>query len=244
MLLETGLSCEKVALELGLSRGTVQTTKTGWLREKFDSLRDKARTGAPKKIKPQEEKMLLALANEKPLCATELLQVHLENGGERIHSETIRRMLKVNEMSWKITRHSLKIPAIRGQRLNVLAALMSSGYLEDCMFYGRMTGARLVNFIKEAAQKYDKPITFILDNVSFHTSEVFRQTKEEFDKLGVTLKFLPPYSPELNRIEKLWHTIKHRWMDVKHRTTKILEVDLSCILEKFGSVYKFEFYDQ
>jgi transposase len=108
LLLETGLSCEKVGLELGLSRGTVQTTKTGWLREKFESLKDKARTGAPKKIKPQEEKMLLALANEKPLCATELLQVHLENGGERVHSETIRRMLKANEMSWKRTRHSLK----------------------------------------------------------------------------------------------------------------------------------------
>jgi transposase len=72
LLLETGLSCAKVALELGLSRGTVQTTKTGWLREKFDSLSDKARTGAPRKIKPQEEKMLLALASEKPLCAPEL----------------------------------------------------------------------------------------------------------------------------------------------------------------------------
>lgn len=108
LLLETGLSCEKVGLELGLSRGTVQTTKTGWLQEKFDSLKDKARTGAPRKIKPQEEKILLSLAAEKPLCATELLQVHLENGGERVHSETIRRMLKINEMSWKRTRHSLK----------------------------------------------------------------------------------------------------------------------------------------
>jgi transposase len=108
LLLETGLSCEKVALQLGLSRGTVQTTKTGWLREKFESLQDKVRTGAPKKIKPQEEKMLLALADEKPLCATELLQAHLNNGGEQVHPETIRRMLKANQMSWKRTRHSLK----------------------------------------------------------------------------------------------------------------------------------------
>lgn len=108
LLLETGLSCEKVAVELGLSRGTVQTTKTGWLREKFESLQDKVRTGAPKKIKPQEEKMLLALAQEKPLCATELLQAHLNNGGEQVHPETIRRMLKTNQMSWKRTRHSLK----------------------------------------------------------------------------------------------------------------------------------------
>ncbi|WP_269667360.1 hypothetical protein [Polaromonas naphthalenivorans] len=43
--------------------------------------------------------MLLALTQEKPLCATELLQAHLENGGEWVHSETIRRMLKANEMS-------------------------------------------------------------------------------------------------------------------------------------------------
>ncbi len=26
---------------------------------------------------------------------------------------------------------------------------------------------------------------------------------------GVTLYFLPPYSPELNRIEKLWHLVKY-----------------------------------
>jgi transposase len=113
LLLETGLSCAKAALELGLSRGTVQTTKTGWLREKFDSLSDKARTGAPRKIKPQEEKMLLALASEKPLCAPELLQIHLENGGEPIHAETVRRMLKANKMSWKRTRHSLKKKEMR-----------------------------------------------------------------------------------------------------------------------------------
>lgn len=131
------------------------------------------------------------------------------------------------------------IPAIRGQRLNVLAALMSSGDLEDCMFHGSMTGARLVSLIKEVARKYEKPITFILDNASFHTSKVVKQAKEEFEKLGVTLKFLPPYSPELNRIEKLWHTIKHHWMDVKCRTGKILETDLSYIFQRFGSIYKF-----
>lgn len=108
LLLQTGLSCEKVALEQGLSRGTVQTTKSGWLREGFESLSDKPRTGAPRKIKPQEEKMLLALAAQKPLCTTQLLQAHLDNGGKPVHSETLRRMLKANRMSWKRTRHSLK----------------------------------------------------------------------------------------------------------------------------------------
>lgn len=181
------------------------------------------------------EKMRVEIENlEQAAKAGEIEVAYLDEAGfSCIHP---------NRNAWTPTGLQHLIPAIRGQRLNVLAALMSSGYLEDCMFYGSMTGARLVNFIKEVAQKYDKPITFILDNASFHTSEVVKQAKEEFDKLGVTLKFLPPYSPELNRIEKLWHTIKHRWMDVKHRTTKILETELSGILEKFGSFYKFEFY--
>lgn len=78
----------QVGLELGLSRGTIQTTKTGWLKEKFDSLKDKARTGAPKKIKPEEEKNLLSLAIKTPLCATELLQIHLE---KMVESEYIQK---------------------------------------------------------------------------------------------------------------------------------------------------------
>lgn len=147
-----------------------------------------------------------------------------------------------NRNAWTPTGQQHLIPAIRGQRVNVLAALMSSGYLEDCMFQGSMNGARLVEFIKEVAAKYDKPITFILDNASFHTSQVVRQAREEFERLGVTLKFLPTYSPELNRIEKLWHTVKHHWMAVKCRTSKVLEAELADIFQGFGSVYQFEFY--
>ena len=32
---------------------------------------------------------------------------------------------------------------------------------------------------------------------------------------GLKLYFLPPYSPELNRIEKLWHKMKYTWMAFK-----------------------------
>ena len=110
------------------------------------------------------------------------------------------------------------------------------------MFYGAMTGTLFVEFIKGVAQKYDKPITFILDNASFHTSAAVKQAGQEFERLGITLKFLPAYSPELNRIEKLWHTLKHHWMEVKCRTSKALETELADIFQKFGSVYKFAFY--
>ena len=45
----------------------------------------------------------------------------------------------------------------------------------------------------------------VLDNASFHKSE---QTKLLIEKTNCKLLFLPPYSPDLNPIEKLWANIK------------------------------------
>ena len=57
-------------------------------------------------------------------------------------------------------------------------------------------------------------------------------------KQGLTLYFLPPYSPELNRIEILWRKVKHEWMEFKTRDAKTLEADLDEIFHKFGEHYQ------
>jgi transposase len=58
---------------------------------------------------------------------------------------------------------------------------------------------------------------------------------------GVTFYFLPPYSPELNKIERVWHMMKHTWMAVKCRNSQELESDIDEILDNFGAKYKFKF---
>lgn len=47
----------------------------------------------------------------------------------------------------------------------------------------------------------------ILDNASFHKSE---RTKALIEKAGCKLLFLPPYSPDLNPIEKFWAYFKSK----------------------------------
>jgi transposase len=108
LILSQGLSCVKVAEQMGLSRPTVETTRKNWFLNKFESLPDLSRSGAPLKIKPDEEKRILDLVDEKPLCATDALKVHLENNGVAVHVATIRALLRRNDRSWKMTRHSLK----------------------------------------------------------------------------------------------------------------------------------------
>ncbi|TAA74009.1 MAG: DDE superfamily endonuclease [Candidatus Electronema aureum] len=45
----------------------------------------------------------------------------------------------------------------------------------------------------------------VMDNASFHKSE---KTKELVKKFSCRLLFLPPYSPDLNPIEKFWASMK------------------------------------
>ncbi len=37
---------------------------------------------------------------------------------------------------------------------------------------------------------------------------------KEWDKQGLYLLYLPPYSPELNLVEMLWREMKYTWMDL------------------------------
>ena len=73
---------------------------------------------------------------------------------------------------------------------------------------------------------------------SFRISEQLTSSAFDDNNLMGRAYFLPPYSPELNRIEKLWHLMKHTWMAVKCRNSVTLENNVTEILGNFGSKYK------
>ena len=53
--------------------------------------------------------------------------------------------------------------------------------------------------------------------------------------------FLPPYSPELNKIGRLWHKMTYTWMAPKQRDAQTLEDDIDDMLDNFGTKFKFAF---
>lgn len=86
-------------------------------------------------------------------------------------------------------------------------------------------------------------MNIILDNASIHKSKSIQSRIKALNEKGLTFNFLPPYSPELNRIEILWRLMKHSWMDFKCRTIDVLINDVSEILDNFGhGKYKLNFY--
>ena len=88
-------------------------------------------------------------------------------------------------------------------RTNVVAAVHpASGELRALVF-DRMERQRFQRFIDElATQTQDRKTILVLDNASWH--------KADLDWHHIQPLFLPPYSPDLNPIERLWRVMKDR----------------------------------
>ena len=93
---------------IGIDIRTVGLTRMDWLARGFVSLTDLPRSGAPKKILPEQLEKLVKFATEEPLTAKALLGKHIAGGGEAVHVNTITKAMKAADFVWKRTRSSLK----------------------------------------------------------------------------------------------------------------------------------------
>lgn len=60
-----------------------------------------------------------------------------------------------------------------------------------------------------------RPCVVVLDNASAHTRKAVQAVAPLLAAAGATLSYLPPYSPELNRIEEVWRQIKYQELPVR-----------------------------
>ena len=87
-----------------------------------------------------------------------------------------------------------------------------------------------------------KKTVVVMDNASVHTSEAFEECLSQWKKKGLVIKYLPPYSPELNLIEILWRNIKYTWLPFSaYQCLNALADALENILKNFGSKYQITF---
>ena len=94
---------------------------------------------------------------------------------------------------------------------------------------GAIDSERLIQFIWKIAGRppidpedweRERPLVIWLDNYSVHKSERVRQEQRAWEKAGITLDYLPSYSPELSKIEPVWQDVKYR--QLPQRSHKIL----------------------
>lgn len=94
-------------------------------------------------------------------------------------------------------------------RTNIVAAQCGEKILAPMTFIGSCDTRLFVAWIeKMLVPELRTGQTVVMDNASFHKSPII---KELIEKAGCKLIYLPPYSPDLNPIEKFWANLK-RWI--------------------------------
>jgi len=114
---------------------------------------------------------------------------------------------------WCVSRIFVRTPSAR-QRFNVLGALNAvTKKLEMVTNDSYITSIQVCELLRKLADNTTLPITLVLDNARYQRC---RLVMELAHQLGIELLFLPPYSPNLNLIERLWKLTKKECLNSKY----------------------------
>jgi hypothetical protein len=134
--------------------------------------------------------------------------------------------------------HCIETP--RGERLKVMDALFSDSSVTHSRHWGSSTSKILSGFVGDLVKAATKPSVIVIDNASIHRALAIQPALKLPEKKGIRLKFLPPHSPEINRIETLWRLMKHRWMALTWRTKEQLGRAVNHVFANFGGQFKID----
>lgn len=146
-----------------------------------------------------------------------------------------------NRSAWTPRGETHAVEAKRSLRLNVIGALLSSGRLLMAKLWHTVNGLWFFGFLMGLIERVSKPLVVILDNASIHTAKSMQPYWDLLEEKGLRFYFLPPYSPELNRIEILWKKMKYEWLPFQSFTPQELEQAIDQIGAGFGSEYQLTF---
>ena len=113
---------------------------------------------------------------------------------------------------WQFRGEDVYIPSERGLRLNIFGMIDRNNRYEGFSTTENMTADKVADFIDRLSLRIHKNTFVVLDNASIHRCKLMRELRPIWEKRGLFLFFLPPYSPHLNIAETLWRILKGKWL--------------------------------
>lgn len=102
----------------------------------------------------------------------------------------------------------------------MVAAMNLTGVLAALVFQGATDAEAFATFVEDVlGPKLHSGDVVVMDNLSSHKTERVRQAIEA---RGARVLLLPPYSPDLNPIEKVWSKVKTALRSAAKRTVESL----------------------
>jgi transposase len=140
---------------------------------------------------------------------------------------------------WGFERLFVRTPSGR-KRFNVLGALNAITHEVITVTNDTyMTATQVCELLQKlAALGLTIPITLVLDNARYQKCAIVQDCA---DALGIELLYLPPYSPNLNLIERLWKFVKKKCLYAKYyEDFALFSAAITHCLEQTHTQYKQE----
>ncbi len=140
---------------------------------------------------------------------------------------------------WSFTRCFIRAPSGR-QRFNVLGALNAITHelvtVTNDTYINGQSVCELLDKIN--ALQLSVPVTLIMDNARYQKCRIVMDLAKTLD---IELLFLPPYSPNLNLIERLWKFVKKECLySIYYENFEVFKKAISNCLLQTHSTYKKE----
>jgi transposase len=92
-----------------------------------------------------------------------------------------------------------------------------------------ITAAEVCEMLKKVATEYvKKPVHIILDNARYQKCAIVTDLAQE---LGIALHYIPPYSPNLNLIERFWKHVKNGLRTKYYDQFEVFKKTIDSIIE-------------
>lgn len=122
-----------------------------------------------------------------------------------------------------------KVPHGHWKTTTLIAALGVAGVRCSAVVDGAVNGALFEGFVEQVLVPELRPgDVVVMDNLSSHKSQ---RTRDLIEGAGAELRFLPPYSPDLNPIEMIFAKVKQLLRCLGCRTRDALWQAIQSVLD-------------
>jgi transposase len=124
-----------------------------------------------------------------------------------------------------------RVPFGHWRTSTFLAALRWDGLVAPAVFDGPINGRSFTAYVEQVlVPTLRAGDIVVLDNLGSHKGQAVR---EAIERAGAELRFLPPYSPDLNPIEQVFAKLKTLLRRAAPRNRQALWTGIGALLDRF-----------
>lgn len=113
---------------------------------------------------------------------------------------------------WQFEDERIAIEVTKGHSINCFGLLSRSNDFIYKTQEKNIDADFIIQTLDAFSLSLSKPTVVVLDNARVHTAHKVKQLFQIWQSRGLYIFYLPPYSPHLNIIERLWKELKEGWI--------------------------------